>query len=201
MEYLQKQNAQNILHFWLAAETFCLSCRDKSYYKSRLKKQKCLYNVSQNNSNPNIGNVTINDSDSGNKNLAWNRNPGYNSEDKSFGNHESPSIGKKEVKNHYSLDSSNNFSSVPGERLRSFPNKFEGSATVDNCSHSVNENDNCNSSDVHNKRLQEDVRTDTTCINNHSKSEVEMKPARLKASSNKDESHHHLKCKFTFFVQ
>lgn len=42
MEFLQKHGAHNILNFWLAAETFRLSSRDKTLvcYKSRLK-TKC----------------------------------------------------------------------------------------------------------------------------------------------------------------
>ena len=42
MEFLQKHGAQNLLNFWLAAETFRLSSRDKTLvsYKSRLK-MKC----------------------------------------------------------------------------------------------------------------------------------------------------------------
>lgn len=39
LEFLQKHDAQNLLNFWLAAETFRLSSRDKNLlaYKSRLK--------------------------------------------------------------------------------------------------------------------------------------------------------------------
>lgn len=58
MEFLQRQNAQNILNFWLAAETFHLSSRDKTLlcYKSRLKTKNDHLNPVQK-VNSNIRNV------------------------------------------------------------------------------------------------------------------------------------------------